>query len=292
MGFIQDIVQQYFLEPVNNPAVQGYNIVNTIVYVGLLLVLAFFVIFPILDRKGVKFSEKFAVALLPYIFIGSALRLLVSDNCNATWTVCFQKVLNPLSPGFWFFTPGVWFSTFILVGIGLLIARKLKGTEYHTTFGIIGIIFLIPAVVLDFLHFSNWLPFLGTVVLILVILFGVKYFVDRFTQTNFAKNRLKLHTNLMKNKLNILAVGGQIVDGTATVIATTWFGFSEQHPLSAGILGVHPALFLLVKVVLMLAILHYVEKDIENENLQGYFKLFLIIIGFATGTASLLKLGI
>tara|TARA_Y100000310_G_C20594382_1_gene769731 strand:- start:397 stop:1242 length:846 start_codon:yes stop_codon:yes gene_type:complete len=281
MGFIEDIVQQYFLDPVNNPAVQGYNIVNTVVYVGLLLVLAFFVIFPLLDRRGVKFSEKFAVALLPYIFIGSAMRLLVSDNCTAAWTVCFQKVLNPLSPGFWFFTPGVWFSTFILVIIGLLIARKLKGTEYHKTFGVIGIIFLIPFLLLDFLHFSNWIPFLGTVVLILAIMFVIKFVVDRFTKTG-----------LMKNKLNILAVGGQVVDGTATVVATTWFGFSEQHPLSAGILDVHPGLFLIVKIVLMLAILHYVEKDIEKENLRGYFKLFLVIVGFATGTASLLKLGI
>lgn len=281
MGIIDEILQNYFIDPATNPAVQGYNAVNTIVYVSILLAMAFLVVFPFLDRKGIKFSKEFAVSLLPYIFLGSSLRLLVSDNCNAAWGICFQKALNPLESGFWFFTPGVWITTFAVTIVGLFTAKKVSGKNFEKVFGAIGLLFLLPVLVFDFLHFSRLAVFFGTLMLAIGIGLAVKIIVDRFTKTR-----------LLKDRMNFLAMQGQVMDAVPTTIATTFFGFSEQHPLSAGILSINPALFLIVKTGLVLAILHFADKDIQNENQKGFFKTFLTIIGFATGTASLLKLGI
>ena len=75
-GTSTDIVQRCFVEPALSPGVQGYNPVNTLVYGGILLLLSFFVIFPLLDRRGIKFDFKFILALLPYILFGSAFRVI------------------------------------------------------------------------------------------------------------------------------------------------------------------------------------------------------------------------
>jgi uncharacterized membrane protein len=42
-----------------------YNAAEYIAYGAVMLFLLFFVIFPLLDRRGVKFNGKFALALLP-----------------------------------------------------------------------------------------------------------------------------------------------------------------------------------------------------------------------------------
>ena len=47
-----------------------------------------------------------------------------------------------------------------------------------------------------------------------------------------------------------------------------------------------------IAVGLILAILHYVDKEIQNENLRNFIKLFLIILGFATGLRDLMTLGV
>jgi len=274
MGFLEDAFNTYFIEPVVNPAVRGYNAVNTVVYVSILLALAFFVVFPFLDRKGIRFDKRFAFALLPYVLFGSSIRVVETLGY-------VRKTLNPLEIGFWFFTPGVWLLVFAVTAIGLAVSRKLKGENYHKSFAIIGLIFSVPIILFVASHYKQWLAFIGTIMLIILIGQVVKLLVGRFTKTG-----------LMKDQLNFLAVQGQVIDSTATIIATTFFDFTEQHPLSAGVLGIHPALFLVVKVLLVLLILHYAEKDIRKENLRNFFKLFLIILGFATGMASVFKLGV
>ena len=274
MGFLEDIYNEYFLRPVIDPTVRGYNLVNTAVYVTLLLLISFFIIFPFLDRKGIKFDKKFALALLPYILFGSNVRVLEMLGHA-------QKSLNPLETGFWFITPGVWFLTFALTAIGLLASRKIMGENYHKLFAAIGLVFWIPVFLFVAIHYTMWLAFIGTIIAIILVGQIVKFAVGKFTKTV-----------LMKDEMNFLAMQGQAIDGTATAIAISFFNFTEQHPLSAGIIDVNPALFVIVKIVLILAILHYAEKDIKKENLRNFFKLFLIILGFATGMASVFKLGV
>ncbi|MFH1234949.1 MAG: DUF63 family protein, partial [Candidatus Diapherotrites archaeon] len=83
---------EYFEKPVYVQGTQGYNIVNTAVYGAILLCLAFFVIFPFLDRKGVKFNLKFCLGLIPYILVGTSLRAITSSGLLPGFT----ETLNPL----------------------------------------------------------------------------------------------------------------------------------------------------------------------------------------------------
>ena len=277
---LEEFFNEYFVQPVVNPAYQGYNIVNTAVYGAILLALAFFVIFPLLDRRGIKFNYRFCLGLIPYILAGTALRAIEAAGILAG----IEKTMNPLEAGFWTFTPGVWFLTFAIVIFGLFFSRwlhKRKKAEFNTAFSFIGLVFSIPLLLFLFANFSNWLGFFAVIVAIAAVSFGI-YFPLKFIP----------FTKKLATPFNGLVVSGQVIDSIATGFAIFFYGFTEQHPLSEAVLGVHPALFLALKVALVLAILYYVEKDIKRENLRGFVRVFLMILGFATGLASVLKIGL
>ncbi len=280
-----EFLREYFVEPIVNPAYQGYNAVNTLVYGAILLAIAFFVVFPFLDRKGIKFDLPFAFSLLPFILFGTTLRALTAASTAGKTVLPFLvKTANPLEPGFWTFTPGVWFLTFgvtiSFLFLSRALAKRLKA-DYHKIFAFLGLIASAPALVLNFFNFSNWTGFFAVIVLVAIIS-GLVVFLFNYV----------FKIKLLRNGLNVMAMSGQAIDGTATLVAIGFYGFSEMHPLSAAILSMNPLLFVVLKISAVLAILYYVEKTIKSENLKGFTKVFLMILGFSTGTASVLKIGL
>ncbi|MEM0360655.1 MAG: DUF63 family protein [Candidatus Diapherotrites archaeon] len=271
---------EYFAKPVYVPGTQGYNLVNTAVYGAILLVLSFFVIFPFLNKREVKFNARFCIALIPYILIGTSLRAITSSGLLPG----VRETLNPLEFGFWTFTPGVWFLTFFIAIFGLFFARWLerkKAFSFESAFLKIGLCFSFPLLLFQFLHFSNWLGFFAVIIAVIVVSLAIA----------FVLKKIKFFKKIASTQ-NLLAVSGQVIDGTATGFAIFFYGFKEQHPLSEAVINISPVLFLLLKIFLVLAIVYYTDTEIKNENLKGFIKTFLIIMGFATGIASILKIGL
>ena len=271
---MQNLLEEFFIKPIIDSSYRGYNIVNTAVYGTILLIVAFFVVYPLLHKKGIRFDFRFALALFPYILLGVSLRAINS----ARLLPFIYKTPNPLELGFWTFTPGVWLLVFALTIFGLIISRKLKGKDYHKLFASLGIAFCFLPVLFCFINFTNWFAFIACLALIAFLTFAFKFIAKQFTK-------------MLENKMNLLAVAGQLTDGSATAIALTFFSFREQHPLSALILNINPALFIALKVVTVLILIYYVDKNFKNKNLANFSKLFLIILGFSTGLASVFKLG-
>ena len=269
---------EFFIRPMIDSSVQGYNLVNTMIYGLILLGLAFYVIYPQLNKRGFKFNETFALSLISYIIIGTTLRAINAFNLLPG---IIEKTSSPFELGFYTFTPGVWFLIFFLVVIGIYLGKNVIKKNFTKTFVAFGLIIALPLLLFLFINYTNWEGFLITLIAILIVSFGIK-----FGLTHGLKNKL------LENKLNFLAFQGQVIDGVASVIAINFFNFGEQHPLSNALIGLNPILFVIVKVILILAILYFVEKEIEDENLKNFTKTFLFVLGFATGIASLLKIGL
>lgn len=267
-----------FIQPITDSSVQGYNLVNTLVYGLILLGLAFYLIYPQLDKRGFKFNETFALSLISYIIIGTTLRAI---NAFHLLPGIIEKTPNPLELGFYTFTPGVWFITFFLVIIGIYLGKNVIKKDFTKTFTAFGLIIALPLLLFLFINYTNWFGFIITLIAILVVSFGIKFGLI-----------YGLKNKLLENKLNFLAFQGQVIDSVASVIAINFFNFGEQHPLSNALIGLNPILFVVVKVILILAILYFVDKEIEDENMKNFTKTFLFILGFATGIASLLKIGL
>ncbi len=277
-----DFFQQYFIEPIINPSVQGYNLINTLVFI-IILIIACAIIYKILNKK-INFDLNFMIAMLPYILFGVSLRVIMhqieSGKLIIPWLI---KTANPLELGFWFFTPGIWIITFSLVIIGLLIGKILKQLDTKKVF-YFGIIIAILPFLFNLINYNNWFWFIITTIIIITTTIIIGKIINKYTKYK-----------ILNNKLNFFIILGQAIDGIASSIAITFFPFSEQHVLSDMLIRIHPMIFIIVKLsiaVLLCWSLDDYSKEIKNKNLIGFIKIIIAILGLATGLGSLLKLGI
>ncbi|HLC79131.1 MAG TPA: DUF63 family protein [archaeon] len=270
-----EFVYENFCRPAIDTTVQGYNIYNTALYALILFLLTVYFVYPLLKKNKIAVDFKFILALIPFVVFGSAFRVLNDIGI-------FSKTCSPLEFGFYTFTPGIWLLTAAITIISLLIAKKLAKNEeqFPLYFGGLGLLFALPVVIFELSIFEEWQGAAIVVALSTAITFATKFAVE-----------LK-YKNFFSNKANILVVAGQVLDGSATFVATHIFNCGEQHPLSATILGVNPALFIVVKIIIALLIIHAADSDIKDENFRNFVKLAVIILGFATGTRDLLTLGV
>jgi len=287
---MSDFFTEYFIRPITDPSVQGYNIVNTIILV-LLLVIACGIIYYVL-RKKVKFDYSFMIAMIPYVLFGISMRVIMHQiEAGITTIPGILKTANPLELGFWFFTPGIWILTFVLVLIGLLIGEIWKKSSQLKTKRVFyfGIIIAIVPILFNFSQFNNWPIFLGSLFLILLVSYGLCYFIHKYTKYK-----------ILNDKLNLLIILGQGFDGMASAVAISFFNFSEQHVFSKIVMDLHPGLFVLLKLAIAVLICYSLddylkeqkEKHKNRKNIIGFIKVVIAILGLATGLASLFKLGI
>jgi uncharacterized membrane protein len=283
-----------------------YGPMEYIVYGAIMLGLAFFVIFPILDRRGIKFNAKFMLALLPYILLGSALRVLED-------MALLPRSWNPLEPAYYFVTPGIYLLVAAVALAALCVSRpvsKRLGISFHKTFATIGLALALPILLFEALSFQALAGFIAVFAmaflllpvawvflqlsapLISIIISAINHFLRLIAPSLRLNFDEKLWKGLLKNRLNLLAVFSQVLDGSATFVATQFFWCGEQHPLSGYLLDLFPLSFVAVKAGLVLLILHYVDTNIKNENLRGFIKVVVAVLGFATGLRDVLTLGV
>ena len=269
-----DFLQDYFCAPILQN--QGYNLVNTLVFAAIALLVAFLVIYPFFNKRKVKFDFKFGLAVLGFIILGSSARLI--DDLNLTTRSC-----NLLELNFYLITPGIYIAVGIFailaLAFSLWFGKKFKKDKIKV-FGIIGYLAALPFLAFAFLNFKEWPGF--AMVLFFALLFtGIVWLAFRL----FGKK-------LLQDRLNMLAFFGQVLDGSATFTALQFFNCGEQHVVSGIITSISPLLFPLVKILVMLLILYYVDSEIKNENLRGFVKVLILILGFAPGIRDALTIGV
>ncbi len=270
-GFIFD----YFCRPIIDSGVQGYNPVNTLTYAAIMFIIAVYGVYPFLKKIGAEFNFRFVASLLPFILFGSSFRVLNDMGF-------FQKTCNPLDPNFFTFTPGIWLLTAALTIGALLIAKRLAKTQesFYAIFAGLGLLASLPIVAFEVISFKAWIGFGAVIAATGIITLAAKLAVETWKK-GFSDDRL-----------NVLVVAGQALDGSATYVATQVLNCGEQHPLSSLLLGVNPLLFIIAKVTLAILIIHYIDKDVEDKNFAGFAKTAIAILGFAPGLRDLLTLAV
>jgi uncharacterized membrane protein len=287
-----DFIQQYFIQPIISPETMGYNPINTGVYILILSVACFF-IYKYLSKK-ITFDENFFKSLLPFVIFGAAMRALMhqveTGMLNVNW---LQKTANPMEAGFWFFTPGIWVLTFALVCVGMLFSGMPKKFDGKKLFKF-GILIMLPPVFVNLIKFDNWVYFFfaGGVAAILTLII-IKIF-QFFSTHKFFKQ--KINYKLTADPLNKFVIAGQALDSTASIVAILMFNFTEQHLVSKAVIDFNPLAFILVKVIIAVLLCwsldDYVQKEKKHQKAVGFLKIVLAIIGFATGGAGLIKIGL
>ncbi len=271
-----DFIYDYFIRPMIDSSVPGYNPVNTLVYGIILLGVSFYVLYPFLNKRGVKFDWDFLKAMLPYILFGTSLRVLED-----------QKILvrsaNPLDFGFYLFTPGIWILTFALVVLGLglgKIYQQKTGKSFVSFAFYFGLVFSLPVFLFNLLQSQEVGGGIGIIALI-ALSSGIVFFIAQ-----------KIKWSFLNRPLAKTAFIGQMVDTSATFVALEFFSCGEQHVLPRLLFGAFGNIsFFFVKIPLILLILYWLEKEFakeKDENYHGFILLFISILGLATGTRNLL----
>jgi uncharacterized membrane protein len=284
----------------------GYNIYNTIVYtsLGLIAILLMSYIIQSINKKGterwgeerytpIKMDSEFFVVILPYIFIGSTLRVLQDIAKQGKIISPYEFFADRL-----FVTPGVYIVTIILtlmVGFFSIFVsqeylQKFKHfSSWRVIFLSLGICiegFLIfPILVLIITDLELEFLIGGGSIILLSILFSLIFHI----LTRILSKQLIPDSPIRtEEELSMIT---QMFDAFNTVIAIEYFSYQEKHYLPALLFnspfGSWP--FLVIKFIVVLFFI-WTLRGLENRNQERWLLWVIFLLGLATGTRDFLRL--
>ncbi len=256
---IKNILQHYFLEPVRLGT--GYNLVNTLAY-AVLFVVALFLLYRVFKRQKIKIDRHFLLGVVPYIVLGSVLRVLRDA----------QILKSAL-----FVTPLIYFVTAFLALVALFMSRLIetKRMKYYKIWFGAGVALALIAI--SFLRLAN----LHALSLILAMTF-IWLFVAAAIRKIFNPRILSIENSAL------LLV--HIFDATSTFVSLEFFGYAEQHVLSSAVISaLGPAGMYILKIPVVLIALYFVDKE-KDADMRNIIKLAVLVLGLGPGLRNTLRL--
>jgi len=257
--FLEDFLKKYFIDPIIYG--NGYNFVNTIFY-GIFFGIGAILIYKILKKIKIKINEKLFISLLPFLVLGSVLRVLEDVN------VFESKLLV---------SPFIYILIFLIAFPSLLLSvfleKKLK-IKYEL------ILFSISFIILIYFS-SNLLSFkINIEPLVIVILLSFLFSLPFFVLCYMKKI----------SKINAGVISAHIFDASTSFTALTFSEkFLEQH-VFANILLPHLGTFtfFLMKIIIIPIVLIVIDKNIKDVEERNFIKFAIFTLGFSPGMRNLL----
>ncbi len=267
--FISGFIDEYFMNPIKyQDKYAPYNLVNTITF-AVIAIIAVYLIYKLLNKYGITTDEKFYWAIIPYIFLGSIVRVLSDANILSRGVDLMGITLYP------FITPQVYVLVFAVTMCLLFFCKKFF-TDWQSVFykagWLLAIISLLPLVPL----FKNFALF--SAIFAIAAAFWLILHFSPWKMTNI-------------EKAVILAQG---FDGAATFVGVQFGGYSEQHVIGNAIFSTFggPWAFLVIKFVFALLVVYMLRKEAGKAKPEeiAFVSLILTIFGLAPGLRDALRL--
>ena len=262
-----DFFQNYFITPIQTDG--GYNLINTVVYAIIALILLYSV-YKILDKQKIEIDIKFFLAVLPFIVLGSFMRSLVD--------------FNKLPYSFWTVSPGIYL---VIAGIFLIVLalsiflQKQTNIWYWQTNLISGSIILTGLLiyVAPLIRLHNLL-FGGAVILLAITSSAILYFSFEKLKLNWTQG------------LSFIIFPAHMLDASSTFIAVDFLNAIEKHPLPVLVntLANTAAIMYVLKLVVLIPVAYLLFKDIENKNMRNFFIVAIAVLGLAEGLRNLISI--
>ena len=244
-----------------------YTLPATIVYSLLFAAAVFFVYNYILKKMKFKIDKNFMISLVPFILLGGIMRSLEDVN--------FYQ-------GYLFVSPGIYLTLFSLTLVSLLISvgiQKVTKKEYWKPMLLIG-----GALCLVNLYWVFSFGFNAAEGMLMILgLVGLWSLVFGLIHLKFPK---------YLSKINFPILISHLFDGSATFVALTFFGFTEQHVLPTFLINLTgPWIMFPLKIAVVWPVLYYIDK-LEDKEFRIWLKIAVLILGLALGTRDILKVGL
>lgn len=258
------MIEEWFAEKFVSPLCHYYTLEATLVY-GIILVLAVWGTYVLLQKLKIKIDRRFFIALLPFIIYGG-------------WTRALRDHLLGYS-GWWWCSPPIYFIIFgitiasLLVGIFL---QKRFKIEYHKFVFTIGALLLLYD--LSLTRITNLYGI--SIVLALAGFWSLVFFGFHF---------LKPKLLSLENAGIVIA---HLLDASSTFTALSFFGYYEQHVLPSFLINISgPWIMFPLKIIVVLAVLFVIDKYCDDKFLKNFLKIVILILGLALGIRDMLTIG-
>ena len=215
---------------------ESYNWFDTIAY-ALITIFLVWTPYNIL-KKRIKFSYKTALQMIPYIVLGSFVRVFADSGVYPRF--------------FWTVTPGVWIIFFVSILVSLYLDSKFK-TKGKITI-ILPLVLIIP-------H----LFFIQEIVNPTAILYFVPIYLLSLLPFYLLRNKWKLLSTF-----NLICIASHLFDATSSFVNVDFFNYIEIHVIGGYFANVFNTGFVMfpLKLIILLPVLYYLDQE-KEENFKN-----------------------
>ncbi|MFB6145342.1 MAG: DUF63 family protein [Candidatus Nanohaloarchaea archaeon] len=240
----------------------GYNPVNTVTW-ALISALVLYTIYRVFRSKDVEFDAQTVLYSLPFILLGGILRF-VEDTGQVPPKLSILLI-----------TP-VIYVLLALFYLGVLAIAEDYREKRDLFLVSVGTLFLLPPTLYTLIYLKHHMMNAG---LLLSVPIAIGMLIPTYGLIRDSK---------IGNKTYYLAAFSQFFGGAVSMLSLS-NGYQQKQLLAqtaTQYLG--PVGILVVKTALV-AIAFYVLMDVEDEEVEGFVLLALVVIGLATGLRVLLR---
>lgn len=276
---IWQYINKYYISGIINDT--SYNPVDTVTY-AIVLGISLFVVLKLLEKLNIELDTRFIIAVVPYIFAGSSLRVLEDSNI-------FAPPLRYL-----FVTPIIYFfmfaSTVFFLTIAVNLESRGKIKDYHVFFGYAGMMWTMIniATLLVIGEVKNPIP-AAAILIFGVVAAGIIYLISR-----------SLNFTLLTNKLNISLLFAHLLDASSTFVGMDWLGYYEKHVAPTFFINLagnyidHPSIVMYpLKLLVFIPVLYMLDYKFDTEKekrLIALMKLAILVLGLSPATRNTLRI--
>lgn len=276
---IREFIYKYYIDPIRYGG--AYTIVDTLTY-AVILIVSLYLIYRWLNRAGISIDRSFIYSLLPFVVLGSLLRV-VQDTGMISSDLQFLLV-----------TPLIFFTLFFFTVACLLVSRVAERYElirdYHTGFAGLGII---SCLISGGMLFWYGLTFtrIDVGVLLTILLMAATA-----TTLVWAFLRYVLRWEYASDPIYGILLLGHLLDASATSYGIDLhpLQYIEQHVVGSSLIaatGTGFVMFPLKLAVLIPGI--YILELYRKEGASAFWHLVIfamIVVGMAPGLRDMLRM--
>ncbi|MDD5317999.1 MAG: DUF63 family protein, partial [Candidatus ainarchaeum sp.] len=219
-------IGEFFLKPIYEHS--GYNAYNTLAYAALAIAAAY-LIFRLLKKLGIKIDARFAYSIIPFILLGSALRVAADAidpafPATAAWSAARSPVLAAISAAginlyALFASPGVYLIVGPLTVACVLLANRLGRMGLLPWAGALMLAFPLLAILP---LFTNFVPLAAVLALALAGLAAGVAAISALRKAALFGGGWSMEPGA--RGLGWVAVFSHAMDGAATFVSIDLFG--------------------------------------------------------------------
>jgi uncharacterized membrane protein len=264
----------FWAQNFSTPLCHYYTPIGTLAY-GLILVAAVAGTWQLLKKLKIDIDKRFFYALIPFIIYGGLTRAL-RDHSLGIYT----------SNAWWWCSPPIYFIIFaITLGsllIGIFAQKRWKVDYWKVTAGIGALLLAYDIAITAMAGLPNLLGF--GMIAGLVTGWAALLLMVRRAWPASRKVLTRENTGIMI---------AHLLDASSTFTALTFFGFYEQHVVPSFLINMFgPAVMFPLKLIVVLPVLWYIDRNEDSKQFRGFLKIVVLILGLALGIRDWLTVGL